>query len=140
VLLEFDPMAQIQKANDGKIKGDLSQLQKILESYYADTGHYPASSSDYKFRPVADQGTDIGVDWGQPWTPYIDFLPKGPASGNYAYVSDGQSYYLYANLQRAKYDPKACTNEDGGKCSNAPDGACGSVPCNYGVTSPNVNP
>jgi prepilin-type N-terminal cleavage/methylation domain-containing protein len=43
VLTVLDPIAQFQKANDAKIKSDLSQIQKGLENYYNDNNVYPDS-------------------------------------------------------------------------------------------------
>ncbi|OGH09981.1 MAG: hypothetical protein A2152_03445 [Candidatus Levybacteria bacterium RBG_16_35_6] len=139
VMTSINPMAQFQKANDGRIKSDLAQLQRVLESYYEDVGRYPASP-DYEIQTIADPST--GNAWGDPWSPYMDFLPKSPGYPNRTYVyysPDGQTYYLYANLERGTIDPKACNG--GNRCDNAPaDANCGGTGCNYGVSSPNVNP
>ncbi|MCL5439272.1 MAG: hypothetical protein M1268_04810, partial [Patescibacteria group bacterium] len=71
-------------------------------------------------------------------------LPSDPnKSKKYVYYSsqDGQSYYLYASLDREGKDPQACNG--GNQCTNVPANVkCGSATdiCNYGATSPNVNP
>ncbi|OGH07960.1 MAG: hypothetical protein A2W22_06860 [Candidatus Levybacteria bacterium RBG_16_35_11] len=145
VMTAVNPIAQFQKANDGRIKSDLAQLQRALESYYEDNGRYP-TSVDFEIQTIADPG--VGNNWGDPWTPYMDFLPKSPGSRTYAYFAtdDGQSYFLYANLERGAYDPQACkgvnnvcdgSNQEAGGPSL--ESACGGI-CNYGVTSPNENP
>ncbi len=87
----------------------------------------------------------VALDWGSGWAPYIDTLPRDP-SGNQTYVyvvsSNGQSYWVYASLDRGGKDPKAC-NTNGTACSNVPEGTtCGTAgeACNYGISSPNVSP
>jgi hypothetical protein len=84
------------------------------------------------------------VDWGKAWQPYMNLLPKDPKTGkNYVYYSTGQSYYLYASLDRGSKDPQICQNLNGnGECPNVPAAnLCGTgVKCNYGVTTPNVSP
>ena len=78
----------------------------------------------------------------------MNLVPKDPNSSHrYVYYapSDGQSYYIYANLERGSRDPQTCGG-NGSACSslstnNIPSSACGSgVLCNYGVSSPNVTP
>lgn len=139
-----NPIAQFQKANDGKIKQDLAQIQRALESYYGDNGRYPASP-DYELQTIADP--NVGNSWGDPWTPYMDFLPKSPGYPNRTYVyfatNDGQTYFLYANLERGVYDSSSCNGGD--VCQsftqNGITQSCGGEKgCNYAVTSPNVNP
>lgn len=129
LLAVLNPLAQIQKANDTRRKADLSQIQKALESYYQDNGSYPAEGAG---------NTIFGVPWGTNWGVYMNVLPKDPnLSNKYIYVSNGQSYYLYANLERGSKDPQVCNG--GAKCANAPVTTCGGV-CNYGVSSADVSP
>lgn len=135
----LNPFEQFKKSNDARRKSDLSQLQKSLEQYYSDNGRYP--SSDSSFLIVGLDGNSI--QFGSSWTPYMDVLPKDPSgSKTYAYYSpstaNGQTYFLYASLDRGGKDPQAC-NSDGSKCANAQDAICGNV-CNFGVSSPNVTP
>ncbi len=140
VLSTLDPISQFQKANDGRRKSDLSQVQKALETYYQDNGRYPdnPAAGDYRIKDLSGNA----VDWGQDWSPYMIPLPKDPnSSKNYVYYagSDGQSYYIYASLDRGAKDPQACNN--GAVCANVPAVAsCGNSVCNYGVSSPNVSP
>ena len=136
----MDPIGQFQKANDAKIKADLSQIQKALEQYYEDNGKYPASDNNLIKKANGDP-----VAWGAVWDPYMNILPKSPYSASkYAYYSplnsSGQTYYLYASLER-KADPDLC-NTNGDVCGSiaADMGVlCGKV-CNYGVSSQNVSP
>jgi general secretion pathway protein G len=128
----INPIAQFQKAQDSKRKSDLAQIQRALEIYYQDYRSYP-NSNGYII---------AGIGWGLSWTPYMGTLPTDPSSPSkkYAYVSDGQTYYLYASLDRDTSDLRLCKS-GGAKCDNAPVDACGTGKiCNYGVSSPNVSP
>lgn len=149
----IDPMTQIQKANDARMKSDLSQIQKALEQYYEDNGHYPQTYSATDFRITAADGSV--VSWGSPWHPYMNIVPKSPySSDSYVYYSpsNGQAYYLYANLKR-QTDSDLCDGVNN-QCSKIGTAgvsgedydfpgiaACGTtVICNYGISSPNVSP
>jgi hypothetical protein len=137
----LNPQTQMQKAQDAKRKGDLSQMQKALETYYNDYGQYPAqaSSSDYRIKGLDGNP----VSWGGSWDPYMTKLPADPTSSKkYVYVSSGQSYYIYASLDRKGNDSQACKS-NGDPCvsavTNNVSTVCGDN-CNYGVSSPNVSP
>ncbi len=145
LLSNFNPLEQIKKSNDAKRKASLNQLQRALESYYSDYGKYPASSPDYKLYINATT-----LNWGSRWSPYMDTLPADPmASRTYIYYSplssNGQTYYLYANLELGFKDPQACLK--GNACSSVTSGAagfptataCGGT-CSFGLSSPNVSP
>ncbi len=141
-LMAINPLVQFQKADDSRRKADLSQIQKALETYYQDNGNYPLSSVTSPLYRITVPGTPPTIiDWGQQWQPYMNLVPKDPiASKNYVYYSTGQSYFLYASLDRSGSDPQAC-NGAGTACSNLPSGAsCGSGICNFGVSSPNFSP
>lgn len=138
-LAVLNPFGQFNKARDSRLKSDLSQIQKALESYYQDNNQYPASNNSYQ---IISGGN--AVVWGAPWQPYMNIIPADAISGHkYVYYSPagGQAYYLYANLNNSK-DPQACSS--GNACASlAGNGissnACGGI-CNYGVTSPNTSP
>ena len=143
IIVAVNPLSQIQKAQDAKRKSDLSQVQKALETYYQDIGKYPPSTSDNKIKGLDNNP----VSWGSSWQPYMRILPKDHNSPtkSYIYIStgtDGQTYYIYANLDRGGSDPQACFST-GAACSSAVSSgigtACGGN-CNYGVSSPNVSP
>jgi len=144
VFVYVDPLAQLQKAHDARRKSDLAQIQRALEQFYKDdNGKYPANPVDGDYRI---QGLDGQVaDWGAPFLPYMAVLPKDSKDGKkYIYISgnNGQSYRLYASLERGGSDPQAC-KPDGSICSGVPSGVrCGTAAdiCNYGVSSPNVSP
>ncbi|MFH1187172.1 MAG: type II secretion system protein GspG [Candidatus Levyibacteriota bacterium] len=135
----LDPITQFHKANDARIKSDLSQIEKSLEQYYEDNSKYPDATANYK---IDSLGTEI--DWGTAWQPYMNILPKDPRSPNQVYVyysPDGQSYYIYANLNRAE-DKSLCNL--GLACESLSQfgiagNSCGTV-CNFGVSSQNVSP
>lgn len=144
IITALNPLAQFQKAQDAKRKGDISQIQKALETYYQDIGKYPPSASDYKIKDLNGNP----VPWGSAWQPYMSILPKDPLSTkNYVYYSSlaGQTYYLYASLDRGTNDPQACM---GGFCQSLSSNgisysACGELNgdiCDYGVSSPNASP
>jgi type II secretion system protein G len=144
VLATLNPFTQLQKSNDAHRKGDLESLQHALEMSYQDNGRYPTSTASFQI-----QNGSSAVAWGSSWQPYITIVPKDPIAGNtYIYYSpassNGQTYYLYANLQRGANDPQACNK--GNACASIGSAvgfpsanACGGI-CNYGVSSTNVSP
>lgn len=138
ILLVFDPVTQRKKENDAQRKSDLSQIQKAIEQYYQYIGAYPQSTETYKIKGL---GSKNAVDWGHSWLPYMGTLPSDPnSSQKYVYVSSGQTYYLYASLERGASDVQTCNR--GSVCAKVPANAsCGKNSiCNYGVSSPNVSP
>lgn len=140
IMLVLDPAAQFQKANDARRKADISQIEKALETFYQDVGKYPEVESN-KIKGLDGNA----VDWGTSFMPYISALPADPnSSKKYVYHmgSGGQTYYLYASLDRGANDPQACNQGDACASLNSngiSDDACGGT-CNYGVSSPNVSP
>lgn len=140
VLAVVNPLDQFNKSLDSRRKGDLAQVQRALEVYYQDNHRYPAV---YQSK-ISTDGTSGGViNWGADWRPYMDVLPADPkGTRSYGYWTDstGQSYALYASLDRGGKDPQACNG--GAVCSNASANnvSCGGAICNYGVSSPNIAP
>lgn len=139
VLAVINPLEQFKKSNDARRKSDLYQIQRALETYYDDNGRYPLSSNDFQIQNGANT-----ITWGTSWQPYMNILPKDPASPSKSYVYyapdtvNGQTYYLYGSLDRGADDPQVCNG--GALCAHVPSGAtCGDV-CNFGVSSPNVSP
>ncbi|MEK7551591.1 MAG: type II secretion system protein GspG [Patescibacteria group bacterium] len=142
----LNPLGQFQKANDTKRKSDLAQIQRALESYYQDNERYPRTTGapSYCLQHIVSPWPYYCGNSN--WSPYMNLVPKDPKSSNrYVYYvsSDGQSYYIYANLERGMKDPQAC-NSDGTACDRLTTlgisaTACGGT-CNYGVSSPNVSP
>jgi type II secretion system protein G len=150
ILAVVNPLEQFNKSQDSKRKQDLAQVQRALEVYYNDFHRYPPVYQGSNINEISTDGTsNTAIAWGHSWSPYMDVLPIDPkAAKNYAYWSDstGQSYAIYASLDRGSHDPQACNN--GNACQSTigtgiggTDITCGTnVPCNYGVTSPNISP
>lgn len=161
VLAVLDPLAQFQKANDARRKSDLSQMQKALESYYQDKGRYPKTRGDpstnpyYCFQDFFKTPPDVGqylyYCMGTSWAPYMDVVPSDPTPGHsYQYYAsaDGQTYYIYARLERGNKDPSVCNG--GNRCQSIDDLGLtnlfctlpgkGNLVCNYEVSSPNTSP
>jgi general secretion pathway protein G len=141
-LYAINPFEQLGKANDSKKKSDLAQIQRALELYYNDFGAYPSSSGNFTILVNSAE-----VAWGGSWQPYMVKLPADPSGKKYIYYSppssNGQTYYLYASLQRGNKDQQTCNS--GNACTSLdqsgfpPSIACGGT-CDYGVSSSNVSP
>ncbi len=134
VIAVLDPLEQFKKSSDARRKSDLAQVQRALEVYYNDFNEYPGS---FNGKISTDSTANGVVDWGQTWKPYMDVLPTDPKRNySYGYYSTGQSYALYASLERGTRDPQVC---DVQPCTNSTGISCGGE-CNYGVSSPNISP
>ncbi len=143
VIAALNPFEQLKKTTDAKRKADIGQVQRALELYYQDQGRYPPSSADYKI--YINPQT---INWGSSWQPYIGKLPSDSnLSHTYIYYSppaaNGQTYYIYANLERGAKDTQVC-NAGNACASMSTSGypaanSCGAT-CNYGVSSSNVSP
>lgn len=132
---ELEPLDGFYEANDLKRKGDLAKIQGKLELYYLKLGTYPKSSkTEPLYRIIRPDGTV--AQWGDTWIPFMDKLPKDPFFKTYVYYSsgDGQSYYIYASLDKGGNNPTRSTVSNG-----IPEDACKGI-CNYGVSSKNVKP
>lgn len=147
-----DPAAQFAKARDAQRKSDLSQIQKELEQYYQDTGHYPSATNTFQIIGINNGTVAFGTSNSSNW-PYANLLPQDPDAANrtYVYYATGQTYWLYAALERGSQDPQACNK--GSACPSILSGSNGfptahscspsgntSITCNYGATSPNTTP
>ncbi len=101
-----------RKARDVRRQGDLEQIRAALELYRTDEAAYPISNI------ISD---DIIQASGG--TIYMADVPDDPSSDySYYYNSDGSTYTLCAALEI----------DTTGICA----ASCGSVTCNYQVTSP----
>ncbi|HEX7041828.1 MAG TPA: type II secretion system protein [Patescibacteria group bacterium] len=156
-----NPIDQFKKARDSQRKSDLAQLQRVLEQYYQDWGHYPPNDSSYHIEDEKTSPATV-VSWGGAlgWSPYMDLVPNDPLSSRtYRYYStnSGQTYYLFTSLERGPLDPSTCKATDvqckanpsstSCNCTNAStitiSTYCGTTalePCNYGVSSSNTTP
>lgn len=161
-LAALNPLEQFRKARDSQRKSDLTQVQRALEQYYQDHGKYPKSSGSYTITDFNNNSISWGGSSG--WVPYMNVVPQDPDSARtYVYyaTTDGQTYYLYAALERGALDPQSCNK--GAACASLgpssglglPGGGGGAPPadscsknggirntivCNYGVSSPNTSP
>lgn len=160
-LAAVNPGDQFKKARDAQRKSDLSQLQRVLEQYYQDWGHYPPNDSAYHMEDEKTTPYTV-IYWGGAlgWAPYMNLVPKDPdTKRSYVYYStnNGQTYYLFASLERGPLDPSTCKatvsqcktspNSTSCNCTGASGltngtycGVGGLSPCNFGVTSPNTTP
>lgn len=140
----LNPIDQLKKGWDGQRKSDLAQIQKALETYYQDNGRYPLNATSCQYSIQGNNDNNDCIEWGLSWLPYMAKVPQDPnPSKKYIYFATvgGQSYYLYASLDRGVKDLQVCNG--GNACTNVPSGVtCGgaSAVCNYGVSSSNVSP
>lgn len=124
------------KSRDAKRKSDLEQVQRALEIYMNDVGHYPNSTTEGGIIDSFLWGAEFSDAKG---TMYMKELPKDSnSSSEYCYKSVAvpavaTSYKLYAKLENSQ-DP-ACL---GGNCATAR--GCGTGTYNYGVSSSNTSP
>ncbi len=143
VFKTVNPLEKFKIENDQKRKNDLITVQQTLERFYKVNGRYPKySNKNLKYRLI--RLDDSIADWGESFIPFLEKLPKDPKTSNYVYFSslNGQSYFLYASLERGEKDLGTCSN--GKACESLTQNeinidACGGI-CNYGVSSPNVTP
>ncbi len=104
------------RARDTSRTADLRRFEGMMETYFADHGSYPLSTTDYGV---------AGHPWGSSWEGY-GTLPKDPLDGHkYVYVSNGSSYQFYTKFE----------NESTNQAFSC--GTCGpNSKCNGGLTSP----
>lgn len=116
------------KAADAKKKSDLSTIAKSLEAYANDHRTYPASNSDGE---IICQSPNTVCPWGSPFTDgvtiYTATLPTPTTS--YIYVSTNTTYTIYTRLEN---------QNDSSLTTFNPVVSCGASPCNYKVTSSNI--
>lgn len=148
LLIYINPLVQYQRARDKQRKSDLAQIQRALEQYYNDNNQYPVSDANFQ---IVDASVGV-ISWGGTWPGYMKNVPKDSRSGyRYAYyrpinLATGNPYpsvyYLYTILERPQDDPGACPSNFCQSASGAGANMCKtsvpSVPCNYGVSSSNV--
>lgn len=130
------------KARDARRKSDLTQIQRALELFYNDHGHYPTDSAGR----IAGCGasSNSACAWGSEFrdqnsTLYMDTIPDEKKTGyNYVYNADGNMlrYQIFARLENLQ-DP--ILDRDGNGTADTYSQSCGSANCNYAVTSPNTD-
>jgi prepilin-type N-terminal cleavage/methylation domain-containing protein len=139
LILVFNPKTQIDKANDGKRKAELTSLNKSLEDWYNDHNCYP-KPDEICYNAVSGETTCniCGNEAASPdFSPYLSTLPCDPTqpTKKYVYIVDDEicpsTYWIYLKLANES-DPLitqlGCQNGCG------PYGDCN---YNYGVASPN---
>lgn len=112
------------RGRDAERKSDLKQISNALELYFSDYRQYPSS-----------------FPWGGEFkdakgTTYMKVVPMDPGAGTYVYEvnstdSKYNKYRLFAHLENT---------EDKNIDPNIIGVACGSVDCNFSVTSSNTTP
>lgn len=138
----FNPQGQINKANDGKRKVELTSLNKLLEDWYNDHNCYP-KPEEICYNAVGGQTTCniCGNKSTSPdFSPYMQSLPCDPQHPTKTYlyeVDDTQcpsTYWIYTNLVNTA-DPEIVKLN----CQNG-CGPAGNCNFNYGVASPDTSP
>lgn len=137
-------IASRERARDSQRKSDLKMLTIALEEFYNDYGYYPDHNANFEIMacgPNIDTAP-IPCPWGSQMghassSLYMAELPSESESGmRYVYRSDGQSWQLFAKLERDD-DPSAKTGGYTGVNCNSGGAA---VLCNYGISSGNITP
>lgn len=137
------------RSRDAKRKSDLKQIANALEMFYSDKGFYPSYSNGKILAcPYYSSTTPSICQWGAADynsefrdadrdVLYFKSLPKDPGGFSYYYVSNGQSFQIFAHLENNK--DQNCINSD---CSSTgvPVGSLCGAPCNFAITSANVTP
>lgn len=144
LIVLIDPKFQIQRANDGKRKAQLRQIQAGLELYRSDVGGYPIDN--YSGTPNS-AGTTL-VNPSDNTVVYLQSVPTDPSSNNpYFYctqitcgapmncpVTTPQqpcgSYALYACSEQGSRDSEAKNT------APAPSSCSGGTGYYYKVLSP----
>ncbi|MBC8464850.1 MAG: prepilin-type N-terminal cleavage/methylation domain-containing protein [Parcubacteria group bacterium] len=76
-----------EKSRDARRMNDLRQIQRAMEFYYDDNGHYPREGDGANGIIGEGAGLDTML------APYLSAIPRdplGPGSGTYNYYYDGQ--------------------------------------------------
>lgn len=144
-ILLFNPKTQIDKANDGRRRAELSSLKKIFEDWYNDKGCYPLPpqvcyDAAYQRSKDVTFGTYVchicGNQSASPsLSPYLSKLPCDPRQpvNKYLYQVDSltcPSFYRVYTLLAVDPDPKEyCVYDEPLESSY-----------NWGVSSSNTQP
>lgn len=104
------------KARDARRKGDIRQMQTMLELYNDKYNAYPLSTSGCRGDGwCVDDANQNGTSPNPNWIPGLNEfgqlphnpLPYGSPGWTYHYTSDGRNYWLMAYLENIK-DKDAC--------------------------------
>jgi type II secretion system protein G len=120
------------KAQDAARKSDLSSITKSLEAYSSDHNGYPLSDASGKIicKPTSNPNY---CNWGEAFsdingTIYFSKLPQNSGNSDYIYESDGSYFTIFTVLEN--------TNDPNIDSTITKD--CGTVKCNYKISSPNI--
>jgi type II secretion system protein G len=129
----------LKKGRDARRKTDLEQIRKSLEMYYEDKRAYPTPI------PGGGSGFVFGSAFSDPTNGkvYMYKTPNDPVSTkNYQYVSNGQTYGLYACLENTEQVlPYVSTNYGTFTCNvNCKKSDGSSTSCIWGISDTNSTP
>lgn len=93
-------------ARDRTRRQDLETISAALEQYAAANGSYPFSKGQVQTLCVY-QGLDAGCEISE----FLEVIPTDPLRGSYWYVSDGESYTLFAQQEAATRPNEGCPAE-----------------------------
>lgn len=132
------------KARDARRKSDLETISKSLEAYFNDHRSYPEFDANGKIVCKVVGETKTTCNWGgefsdESGTVYSAKLPSDPAGHDYRYApsADQLSFDIYARLDNPN-DPDIAEDETGAPGEFTVN--CGTLPCNYVVSSTNKTP
>ncbi len=136
-----------KRGRDSRRKSDLKNITTALETYYNDKGEYPTGSAGVMVG--CSTGDAQPCAWGGQMTDsqgtlYMVQIPQDPLGNQtYYYTSNGQKYMIYAKLENALdegvgVDQGGYADQISGFTTNC--SRTGSVPCTYGVASPDSTP
>ena len=146
--------AQI-RGRDAQRKSDLKQIANALELFFNDYGYYPPADGQGRIMacPFEEGVGGASCNWGvegevkfedkypgtySTRTVYLTKIPDDPVSKyNYYYRQPGgdiKKFQLFAKLENT--EDQDCM---GGDCANPPvTYTCGTVSCNFSITSNNT--
>ena len=131
------------KSFDTQRKNDLNQLSKAIESFNSDIGRYPLSNSNGEILCYQKEngvvtnpscsGSKLTIRIDGVVSSYITVPTDPDKSDKYVYVSDGNTYELYASLHNS--EDKDLLKDDNGKTIENPyNVSCGADYCNHKIT------
>ncbi len=125
------------KARDVQRKSDIKQLANAVELYFNDYGIYPLAANG-KVVGCGSPGFSSACDWGlgdfqdTDGTVYMKKVPTDPTPAKsqylYAVSTNGDKYQIFTTLE----------NQDDKTIVSGISQQCGTVSCNFGVSSANV--
>lgn len=137
-------IAQV-RGRDAQRKSDLKELANSLELFYNDYSFYPPDQNGQLLAcPYSGAGSSACA-WGSGVftdgkTTYFKKMPQDPGAGQYFYRivpgSANKKFQIFAHLE----NPKDINCLQQNCASPGVSYSCGSLNCNFAVTSPNTNP